>query len=149
MVPTTAEADTENDGRHDFDFIYGNWRVHNRRMINVADPANAHWVEFEATGGAGPVLGGLGNMDAFSVASVPPGGGAFEGMSLRLFDPQTRLWRIWWSSTGRPGHLKPPLQGRFTNGVGRFEADDTLGDRPIRVRFDWLDISQTSARWQQ
>jgi hypothetical protein len=41
------------------------------------------------------------------------------------------------------------VRGRFENGVGTFYADDTLRGKPIKVRFTWSDITQTSARWSQ
>jgi hypothetical protein len=142
-----TRVETETDGRNDFDFLFGRWRVHNRKLANALDKGCTEWVEFEATTEARAILGGTGNIDF--MAAVLPDGRPFEGMSLRLFDPETRLWRIWWSSTGRPGQLDPPVEGHFTDGHGQFFGDDVLDGRAVKLRFDWKDITATSARWEQ
>jgi hypothetical protein len=135
------------DGRHDFDFLLGRWRVHNRRLARpLAGPPD--WREFETVAEVRPVLGGLGNVDSFAMARPTPADG-WEGMTLRLFDPASRRWSIWWASTAAPGRLDPPLTGAFRDGLGEFFGDDVLEDRPIRLRFHWSAPAPGSARWEQ
>ena len=127
----------------DFDFLPGTWHVANRRLVNLLDPDCAEWEEFEATSEARGMLDGFGNVDHFRT----PG---YEGFSLRLYDPEEDLWRIWWSSTGRPGRLDPPVEGRFSApDRARFECEDVLDGVPISMRFDWSEITGDAARWEQ
>lgn len=135
------------DGRNDFDFILGRWHIDNHRLVDVLDPSCDEWVEFEAVGDARPLLHGLGNIDTFTTEALPPDGHPFEGLALRLFEPATGLWRIWWASTRNPGHLDPPMEGRFEGGRGVFVCDDVLDGRPTRVRFDWQ--AEGPTRWEQ
>jgi hypothetical protein len=135
------------DGRSDFDFVFGEWEVHNRKLRDPLDPACTEWVEFDSRSAAEPILHGLGNVDRIwceGTEAVP----AFEGFTLRLFDPGVRQWRIWWSSTRQPGLLDPPVEGRFADGSGVFEAADVLGGRPAIVRFGWTP-HPTTPRWEQ
>lgn len=132
----------------DFDFIYGRWAVHHRKLADVTDPDCADWVEFDATSEASPILGGFGHVDRLYVAE-PVDGDPFEGFTLRLFDPRSRTWRIWWSSTRVPGVLDTPVEGRFSGGHGVFECDDELGGRPVRVRYEWLKEDQDNPEWRQ
>ncbi|WP_027941051.1 hypothetical protein [Amycolatopsis taiwanensis] len=130
------------DGRADFDFIYGRWRVHNRKQADTSDPECHEWVEFEATLEAEPILGGLGHFDRIRAET-------FEGFTLRQFDPQARVWRIWWASSTNPGHLDTPLEGSFTDGRGRFNCDDVVGGHAVKIRFEWTNPSADTARWVQ
>lgn len=138
----------ETDGRHDFDFLTGHWRVANRRLDDPFDEAGASWSAFESDVESRPILAGLGNIDTYSIAHFP-GVGPFQGFALRLFDADMRLWRIWWASSLGGGRLDNPVAGRFVDKVGRFEGDDVVRGRAVRVRYTWGDIGPTSARWEQ
>jgi hypothetical protein len=135
------------DGRHDFDVIFGGWGIANRKL---EDPLaeGSKWLEFDATVDVRPILGGLGNVDLYSAPDFP-GRPGYHGVGLRLFDAEADVWRIWWASTTGHGRLDTPVVGRFGNGEGRFECDDTLDGRAVKVRFDWKDITPFSARWEQ
>lgn len=135
--------------QHDFDFIFGRWSVRNRKLVDVTDPSCEEWVEFDAVSQVGPILWGIGHTDEMTVEAPADGGAPFVGFTLRLFDPSDATWRIWWSSTRSPGVLDTPVVGRFTDGRGVFEANDTIGGRPTVVRFEWLTDQPERPLWQQ
>jgi hypothetical protein len=132
----------------DFDFVFGDWKIHNRKLTVTTDPDCDEWVEFEARGHAEPILDGFGHVDRMW-SDAPPGDDPFEGFTLRLYDPAADVWRIWWSSTRMPGLLDPPVEGRWVDGRGTFECDDVLAGRAVRVRFEWTLAGDSRARWQQ
>ena len=133
-------------GPHDFDFLFGEWRVQHRRLKERL--ANNHeWVEFDGTCSARPVMNGSGNVDENQL-NLP--GDPYRGVSLRAYDPKTAQWAIWWVDSRSPhAALDPSVKGKFVDGVGTFYADDTLRGKPIRVRYIWSKITPTSARWEQ
>jgi hypothetical protein len=129
---------------HDFDFWMGSWNVRNRRLRRRLAGAD-EWDEFEATVVARPLLDGLGNEDEFRTDYD----GGFIGMSFRFFDPETKLWSIYWADTRRLGVLDPPVRGGFDGDVGIFEGEDTFEGRPILVRFTWSGVTTPTPRWEQ
>jgi hypothetical protein len=134
--------------QQDFDFIFGSWAIHNRKRRDSTDPACDDWVEFATTSRTEPIFGGLSHLERIHAGQDTPGG-PWEGLTLRQFDPTEGAWRIWWASTKRPGHVDPPLSGRFSDGVGVFIGEDTLAGRPIGVRFTWTEAGPGRARWTQ
>jgi len=132
-------------GTHDFDFFFGSWHIVNERLTSRLTGSDT-WERFEALGTCRPILGGLGNIDDFRPAW--PGREGFEGASLRLFNPETEMWSIYWIDNVRCA-LFPPVVGTYVNGVGEFYGDDEHEGTPVRVRFRWSDITADSARWEQ
>ncbi|MEV6020811.1 MULTISPECIES: hypothetical protein [unclassified Streptomyces] len=128
---------------HDFDFLHGDWDVAHRRRTDFLDP-DSDWEEFPAVSHCRPLFGGAANIDEIDVPSR-----GWTGLTLRLFDVETELWSLNWSSS-RTGRLFPPVFGRFgPDGRGEFHGDDTHDGRDVRVRFVWSGISATTARWEQ
>jgi hypothetical protein len=133
--------------REDFDFLFGSWRIHNRRLDDPLGSSES-WSEFEASSEAYPILGKLGNVQTYDAPAFP-GRPGFQGYALRLLDPETDLWRIWWASTAGRGQLDSPVMGSFRDGVGQFDGKDVIGSREVHVRFLWTEITEASARWEQ
>ncbi len=148
MTGTPAAPVPELDGRHDFDFLAGSWRIANRKLEYPLDEQSTRWLEFESTAQSQPILGGLGNFDEYSAPDFP-GRPGFRGLALRLFDAESLLWRIWWASTSGGGRLDTPVVGRFREGRGRFECDDVIDGVSLKIRFEWSDITPSAARWEQ
>lgn len=140
VVPGPLHADAR-----DFDFFFGSWRVHHRRLRQRLQ-ACTEWDAFDGTSRVWPLMGGQGNVDD-NLLDLP--GGAYRAVSLRAFDPVSGTWSIWWLDARHPGQIDVPVRGRFVDGVGTFLADDTLEGRPIRVQFIWSRITARSAQWEQ
>jgi hypothetical protein len=130
--------------RHDWDWLAGNWNVRHRRLRERLT-GNTEWQEFDGTCRMVQTLNGFGNMDD-NWLDLPAG--AYRAMGIRAFNPDTRLWSIWWFDE-RSQTIDPPVRGGFENGVGTFTGDDTLRGQPIIVRFRWSEIGANSARWEQ
>ncbi len=139
----TTAAQTVSTAR-DFDFLFGSWNIHNRRLRKRLAGSDV-WDEFEATSVARPLLDGMGNEDEYRTDFY----GGFIGMSFRFFDPKTKLWSIYWADSRRCGVLEPPVFGSFSGDIGVFEGDDTFEGRPIRVRFTWSGVTTPPLRWEQ
>jgi hypothetical protein len=131
-------------GQKDFDFEFGNWKTEVRVLRNPLS-GQPEWAEYEGTSIVRPLLDGRANLVELSVSGPA---GSIEGVSLRLYDPATNQWSLNYASL-RNGQMTPPVVGGFKDGRGVFYGDDTLGDRPIRVRFVISDITEDSARFEQ
>ena len=136
---------TAGPGVNDFDFLFGEWQVHHRRLV-ARLAASDDWASFEGTTTAWPILGGAGNMDD-NVLAIPSG--TYRATSLRTFDAATGRWSIWWLDGRAPDQLDPPVVGGFEDGIGTFQTADTLDGRPILVRFRWTDIATPTPAWEQ
>jgi hypothetical protein len=140
-APASAQT-AARSGLHDFDFLYGEWRVHHR-----IKRASGEWWEFDGTCSNRGLVENQANVEEHRFDKPD---GVTYGIALRAYDPQAAQWAIWWID-GRTPHrpLDPPVKGRFENGVGTFYSDYVDKGKPMRVRFIWSQITPTSARWEQ
>jgi hypothetical protein len=145
VTPAAANAQgTARDGQRDFDFEIGTWRTRVSRLIRPLSGSTT-WVNYEGTSVVRKVWDGRANLVELNVEGPA---GRIEGLSLRLYDPQSAEWTLHYANS-RDGLLTPPVTGRFTNGRGEFRGTDTLNGRRILVRFVISDITRDSCRFEQ
>ena len=128
--------------RHDFDFLVGEWKIRNRKLKKPLAGCE-DWDEFHATQNCRQILLGLGDFDIFSTDF---GGKPFEGFTLRLFDPQTRLWTIYWADSNE-GKLDGGKVGSFDGDLGEFFAQDVVAGRKVVVKFHWDKRNREAPVW--
>ena len=142
--PKLQPSPTKRDGQHDFDFHIGTWKTHLRRLLDPLT-GSPQWVEYEGTTVVRKVWNGRANLVEL-VADGPAG--HFEGLNLRLYNPQSHQWSLNFANS-KGGTLSPPTIGEFKNGRGEFFAQETLNGRAILVRFVISDITPDSCRFEQ
>ncbi len=128
----------------DFDFIIGKWNIRNRKLktrLNKCD----EWAEFDSKQKCGKILNSFGNQE-FIYADLD--GVLFEGMSLRIFSPETKLWSIYWADSVSLT-LQVPQVGSFENGIGEFYARDIFEKQPVIVKFLWDASDKELPVWSQ
>ncbi len=140
---TATEA--PRDGAHDFDFLHGTWRIHNRKLRKPLS-GTEEWYEFEARSVERPFWDGQGNLEEYE--GVLPDGTRLRGIALRLYDPRSARWTIHWSN-GANGTLDPVMTGVFRDGRGEFYSHEDYQGRMILVRFFWSSLGPDAARWEQ
>jgi hypothetical protein len=129
----------------DFDFEFGQWTVHHRRLKERLTGCT-EWEEFSGTTDARPVLNGNGNVED-NVLHFPAG--TYRAIAIRSFDPSAGTWAIWWLSALNPHQMDVPVIGRFDGPIGTFTARDTLRGQPVDLRFRWDKTDPERPIWDQ
>ena len=148
--PTTTFATenpmTDDPASHDFDFLFGAWKVRHRYLRGRLVGAN-DWIKFDGTLRAAPLLGGTGNYDDNTLEKPE---GFYRAVTLRAFDPATKSWASWFLD-GRWPHTigMPPMIGKFENRVGTFLCDDVNNGKPVICRFIWNATDPEAPTWEQ
>ena len=132
------------DGPHDFDFEFGAWNVHIRRLLKPFTGSTT-WVEYDGSSIVRKVWDGRANLGELEVSGPA---GRIEGLSLRLYHRDTHQWHITWANAADPA-LGPEMVGGFQNGRGEFYDAETLNGRAIYVRFIFSEITATTFRLEQ
>ncbi len=91
----TQHSPTKRDGQHDFDFEIGTWKTHLSRRLRPLTGSTT-WVEYEGVTVVRKVWNGRANLVEL-VADGPAG--HFEGLSLRLYNPDSHQWSLNFASS--------------------------------------------------
>ena len=144
-VPVDAAAvQAARDGQHDFDFEIGTWKTHLKRLVHPLS-GSTEWTEYDGITTVRKVWGGRANLVELT-ADGPAG--HFEGLNLRLYNPQSRQWSLNFANS-RGGTLGQPTIGGFVHGRGEFYDQENFDGRAIFVRFTIIPIDADTIRFEQ
>jgi hypothetical protein len=134
----------DRDGQHDFDFEVGVWKTHLSRLQHPL-AGSATWIQYEGTSIVRKIWNGRANMVELEVDGPT---GHVEGLSLRLYNPESHQWSLNFANS-RGGTLSVPTIGEFKNGRGEFYDQESFNGRTILVRNVWSDITPNSCHFEQ
>ncbi len=141
----TQQVAEVRDHQHDFDFEFGSWKTHLRRRLRPLSGSN-EWVEYDGTSVVRKVWNGAANLGEFKVDGKA---GHVEGLSLRIYSPESRKWNIYWANRKDGDLAVPPMVGAFDNNRGEFYDHETFQGKQIAVRFIFSDVTPTSFQLEQ
>ena len=141
------QAAGQRDGQHDFDFELGTWKIHLKKLMHPLTGSTT-WVEFDGSSVTRRVWDGRSQLEEFETDR--PGGGYIEGLTLRLYDPQTHQWSLYWA-TSKSGTIGVPTIGQFKDGRGEFYDTEPAGPngKNVLVRFLWSKTDTESPHFEQ
>jgi hypothetical protein len=148
--PSTADersitpASSAPDGAHDFDFHFGVWKTHIRRLLKPLTGSST-WIDYDGTSQVSKVWGGRASLLELE-ASGPEG--HIEGVGLRLFNPHSHQWSLNWAN-GSDAVLTTPMVGRFVHGQGQFYDQEESQGKIIMARNGFSAITSNSSRFEQ
>lgn len=133
------------DGSHDFDFNYGAWHTHIRRLLHPLSGANT-WVTYDGTVTVRKAIEGAANVEEIEASSPQ---GHVEFGNVRLYNTTSHQWSL--NSIGSDdGQIEgPPSFGEFTNGRGVFYDQESFNNRMILNRQTFYNITPTSYSFEQ
>ena len=143
VAQTSGQLSTVRGNPHDFDFEFGSWKAH----VRIRPPLSHSntWVSYDGTSVVRKVWRGRANLGELEVANRHS---HLEGLTLRLYHPQTRQWYVYFSNSA-DGELGVPSIGGFSHGRGEFFDRESLHGKPVDVKFVFSDISTRSFKFVQ
>lgn len=134
-----------NSSHDDFDLLTGKWKMYHKKLKSRLTNNN-EWIDLESDDvNYGAILDGIGNTDLYKAIFD---GKPFEGFTIRLFNPETKLWRLYWVASNS-GVLDPPVVGSFDNDIGHFFCKDTYNGKNVIVLFRWDMRDREHPVWSQ
>ncbi len=141
---SAATSGAAHDGQRDFDFEEGHWNIHLKRLLHPLT-GSKDWVDFDGTSITRKVWDGKAWLEEFETSGAS---GKVEGLTLRLYHPDSHQWYLYWSNA-KDGIMGIPTIGKFNNGVGEFYDQEPFNGRAILVRYVWSNITPNSAHFEQ
>jgi hypothetical protein len=142
---TTAATDAVRNGQHDFDFHFGTWHTHIKRLMHPLS-GSTMWIELDGTVATRKIWDGRANLEELEAGNATT---HFKGLTLFLYNPQSRQWSQNFANINDGTLSSAPLIGEFKNGRGELFDQEMFNGRVILVRFVWSDITPNSHHVEQ
>jgi len=142
--PAATPSAALRDGAHDFDFNFGRWHTHIRRVLDPLT-GGAHSIELNGTVTVRKVWDGRAALEEIE-ADGP--NGHWEGMTLFLYNPQAHQWSQTYVNS-KSGVMNAPLIGAFGEGRGELYSQETVDGRSILVRAEWSQITPDAHHFEE
>lgn len=135
------------DGQHDFDYLVGSWKFHLKRLKQRL-VGSTEWVEFDGTTDCRKILDGRAEVEEMKVESADKQA-RIQGLALRLYNPESHQWSIYWANAD-DGVLEPnPMVGEFRDGRGEFYNQQVYEGRAVYARFVWTGTTTNTPHFEQ
>jgi hypothetical protein len=138
------DAKSQVDHQHDFVWEIGDWKVHLRRLQHPLTGSKS-WVELDGRAHVRKIWNGRANLLELELNGTA---GHIEGLSLRLYNPQSERWSVYFA-TSDDGSLGTPMVGQFENGRGEFSDQELFHGKMIDLHFVFSDITEKSFHGEQ
>jgi hypothetical protein len=151
ITPAAAQSDSSatstaaREGQHDFDFHFGTWHTHIRKLVHPLTGSTA-WVELDGTVKTRKIWDGRANLEEIEAGNAAT---HFKGLTLFLYNPQSHQWSQNFASISDGALSSTPLMGEFKDGRGELYDQEMFNGRAIMVRFVWSQIKANSHHVEQ
>ena len=143
-LPSAAAAGatpaTAIDGSHDFDFTFGTWTEHSRRLVHPLTGSN-DWIEWDGRTVVRKIWGGRANMAELKAATPS---GPLDLLALRVYNPTTRQWSVDFATSGVGKLGDVAGVGEFKEGRIDFYDQEPINGRAVLVRFSVYSTGPTT-----
>ena len=146
-VRAQPSVSDKRDGQHDFDFLVGSWKFHLKRLKQRL-AGSTEWVEFDGTTVCRKALDGRAEVEEMKVESANKHN-HIQGLALRLYNPESHQWSIYWANAADGVLEQNPMVGQFSNGRGEFYNQQIYEGRAVYARFTWSGVTTASPHFEQ
>ena len=143
-TPPAVAPSGAHDGAHDFDFNFGVWNTHIRRLKYPLS-GRPDTVELDGTVTVRKVWGGRAQLEEIETDGPD---GHWQGATLFLYDPKAHQWSQNFVGS-QSGQLNRPTIGAFKDGRGELYAQDTFEGRAVLIRGVWSDITPDAHKYEE
>ena len=143
-MPSEQLSSVSHDGSHDFDFDFGTWKTHSKRLLHPLTGSH-DWVDMDGITVVHRIWGGRANLAEYK-ADGPAG--HVELLAIRIYNPSSRQWSLNFA-TPNVGTLGIPGVGEFKNGRADFYDQEPVNGRAVLVRFSIWGFNANTAQSEQ